>query len=103
MEMEFTRPAYPVVPLALTPLFSVICFGIGLFFAAWLFVVISSKKGTKKDAGLKTPKKTDAATTTATGAIKSNPIFAELLLASGASFFLGWGSLFLLLWTGVFL
>jgi len=57
---------------------------LGIFFFSWFFIY---EVTTASEA---------------TGSKKKRNIYKELLLALAASIFLGFGTLFLLLWTGVF-
>lgn len=66
--------AYPTLAVVLT--------SVGLLFLTWFFVY-------------------ELTTTNETGDKKRN-LFKELFIASFASLFLGFGTLFLLLWSGVY-
>jgi len=75
-------PYFGAVSSSLFPHLAVLLSLVGLFFLSWFFIyeVTSGSEGT---------------------AIKKN-LTKELGLALAASIFLGFGTLFLLLWTGVF-
>jgi len=72
-----TRPYYSPISPIIYPQLAVILSVVGIFFLAWFFIY-EVTTGRKKD------------------------VVKEGLLALLASFFLGFGTLFLLLWTGVF-
>merc|ERR1712066_1077871 len=72
-----SRYVSPINP-AVFPHLSIVLLGIGLFFTAWFFVYeVTSSKFTRE-------------------------FFKELLIAAVASVFMGFGTLFLLLWVGIY-
>jgi len=74
---SMSRYVSPINP-AVFPHLTVVLLGIGLFFTAWFFVYeVTSSKFTRE-------------------------IFKELLIAAVASVFMGFGTLFLLLWVGIY-
>merc|ERR1712233_178195 len=74
---SMTRYVSPINP-AVFPHLTIVLLGIGLFFTAWFFVYeVTSSKFTRE-------------------------IFKELLIAAVASVFMGFGTLFLLLWVGIY-
>uniref|UniRef100_A0A914EH53 Dolichyl-diphosphooligosaccharide-protein glycosyltransferase subunit TMEM258 n=1 Tax=Acrobeloides nanus TaxID=290746 RepID=A0A914EH53_9BILA len=74
---KMERFASPVNP-ALYPQLTILLLGIGLFFTAWFFVYeVTSTKGTRN-------------------------ISKELLVSSVAALFLGFGTVFLMLWVGIY-
>jgi len=77
-------PFYPPVGVGLYPQLAILLTTIGLFFFSW-FIVYEVTIGAEK-----------------IGNKQRRNLFKELLLALVASFFLGWGTLFMLLWTGVY-
>merc|ERR1712026_398409 len=74
---QMSRYISPVNP-AIYPHLTLILLGIGIFFTAWFFVYeVTSTKYTRD-------------------------IYKELLVALFAAIFMGFGSLFLLLWVGIY-
>lgn len=74
---SMTRYASPINP-AVFPYLAVVLLTIGLFFMAWFFVYeVTSTKFTRD-------------------------LFKEVLVSLVASFFMGFGVLFLLLWVGIY-
>ncbi|ELT99113.1 hypothetical protein CAPTEDRAFT_98579 [Capitella teleta] len=74
---SMNRYISPINP-AVFPHLTVVLLGIGIFFMAWFFVYeVTSTKFTRD-------------------------IFKELLVSLVASFFIGFGVLFLLLWVGIY-
>jgi len=72
-----SRYLSPINP-AVFPHLTIVLLGIGLFFTAWFFVYeVTSSKFTRE-------------------------IFKELLIAAVSSLFMGFGTLFLLLWVGIY-
>jgi len=73
----------PINP-SVYPHFAIILCSVGIFFLSWFFIY-------------------EVTTGAESGALKKKKnLSKELLLASFASVFLGFGTLFLLLWTGVY-
>lgn len=74
---QMSRYVSPVNPM-IYPHLTLVLLGIGIFFTAWFFVYeVTSTKYTRD-------------------------IYKELLVALFAAIFMGFGSLFLLLWVGIF-
>jgi len=80
--ISLVQPYYSPISVSLYPHFSILLLGVGVFFLSWFFVyeVTTGSEALKR---------------------RRNP-YKELLLALVASVFLGFGTLFLLLWTGVY-
>ena len=95
-----SRYESPIIP-TLFPHLSIGLLSLGLFFSAWFFVYeVSSSE--RNHVTTRARLSTYFLKTKVTSTKLTRELTKELVLASVASVFMGFGTLFLLLWTGIY-
>ena len=93
---SMSRYVSPINP-AVFPHLSVVLLGIGLFFTAWFFVYEVSRSPVRADLEI-----TISPSVQVTSSKFTRELYKEMLIAAVASVFMGFGTLFLLLWVGIY-